>query len=291
MSEEEVVEEAVVEEVVEEEVVEVPPVEAKEVDWKDGLSEELKQTADRFPSKDEMIRSIQAFQKREGQVRVPGKDATDDEKAAYQKAVGVPDTPEGYEFPSVPEMTDQIKESNANWAKIFHGLDVPKSTALTLANALNEVGAVAIKAQEQAHTDFAKASEDALRAEWKGDDYDVNLNLANRAFDNLAERTGMKAGELRQIKTEDGKFLMDRPEMVRLYATIGREMAEGTLGPTLSEAERETVDDQVRDLAEQAQAAKDKGESKLANRLYQKEQALREKLGNQPLVGAQARVV
>ena len=57
----------------------------KDQDWRSDLPEDLRKTAERFASKADAVRAIESFRKRESQVRVPGKDATDDEKAAYRK--------------------------------------------------------------------------------------------------------------------------------------------------------------------------------------------------------------
>src|SRR3990167_3452657 len=109
-------------------------------DWRSDLPEDLRKTAERFASKADAVRAIESFRKRESQVRVPGKDATDDEKAAYRKAVGIPDKAELYEFPDIEgqEINDEIKASRQVWSKRFHELGIPKDTAKTLSKLVNE---------------------------------------------------------------------------------------------------------------------------------------------------------
>jgi len=189
------------------------------------------------------------------------------------------------------ELNDQVKASRAEWSKQFHALGVPKETAKALAKFANEQAARESVAQIEADKAFAAKQEEALRNEWKGDDYDRNKTFANRAFAELANRSGLKLDDLGKIETKDGRFLMDRAEIVRMFATIGREMAEGTLGPTLTESEKETVDDQVRNVRAQIQEAQSSGDSKRANKLYQQEQALiSRKEGSKPVVGARGRM-
>lgn len=263
-------------------------------DWRADLPDELKSVAERFPSKEDAMRSIVALQKREGQIRVPGKDASETELNAYHKAVGVPDSVEDYEFPELPEgqeLNDEIEASRAEWATRFYDLNVPKDTAKQLSQLVNEDVAKQMSVQVEADKTFAASQEDALKIEWKGDDYDKNKTLANRAFAEITNRAGLSVEELTKIETKDGRLLMDRAEMLRMFAVIGREMTEGTLGPTLTDAERETVDEQLRDLRKQTADAQSEGDSKRANLLYQREQELiSKKQGNAPIVGSAGRV-
>lgn len=264
-------------------------------DWRADLPDDLKETANRFTSKADAVRAIIDMRKRESQVRVPGKNATPEEIATYHKAIGIPEKPEMYEFEDLPqgmELTDQVKASRAEWSKQFHALGIPKDAAKALAKFANEQAVRDFTAQVEADKAFAAQQETALRNEWKGDDYERNKTLANRAFSELANRAGLKLDDLTKIETKDGRFLMDRAEIVRMFATIGREMSEGTLGPTLTESEKNTVDDQIRGVRSQIQEAQSAGDSKRANKLYQQEQALlAKKDGNKSIVGSRGRMV
>lgn len=266
---------------------------APETDWRDGLPDDLKKTADRFTSKEDAIRAINNLQKREGQVRVPGKDATDEEKAAYYKAVGVPESPDGYDWPDLgDDATDAQKQSRDAWGAKLHELKVPGETAKKLAAFLQEETQSALASQVEEDKAFAQQQEDALKNEWKGEAYEQNKTLANRAFGELANRAGVNIEDLQQIETKDGRFLMDRAEMSRIFAVIGKEMAEGTIGPTLTSGEIETAEEQLRELRGKISQAQTDGNSKLANQLYQKEQGLIAKIkGNKSVVGADGRSV
>ncbi len=264
-----------------------------EGDWRADLPDNLKETAKKFSSVDEAIIAVESMRKRDSQVRVPGKDATDDERTAFHKAVGVPATAKGYAFPAMPEgheLTDEIKSSRDEWADRFHKLSVPKETAMLLSQALND-DLVGLQAAEiKADSDFAQSQETALRAEWKGDQYDVNKKLANNAFAEIAKRAGLDLDELGRIETKEGRFLFDHVPMLKLFAVVGREMSEGALGPTLSEAEIETLDEQIKELRTKSDEASKAGDSKLANKYYEQEQALLEKQkGKGAIVGSEGR--
>ena len=267
------------------------PKEAAADDWRSDLPEDLRKTAERFTSKADALRAIVALQKREGHVRVPGKDASEEEKAAYRKAIGIPDKPEAYEFPEAKDITDEIKASREAWGKRFHDLGIPKPAAKALMEMVTEDVEKHFSAQVEADKAFAKAQEEALRNEWKGPEFEKNKTLANRAFAEVANRAGLKIEDLTKIETKDGRFLLDRAEIVKLFSIIGREMDEGTLGPTLTESERETLGDQIRDVRKQIADAQSDGDSRRANQLYQKEQNLIAKTkGNKPIIGSQGRI-
>ena len=271
----------------------IKTIKAQPADWTADLPDDLKETGKRFTSKADALRSIVALQKREGQVRVPGKDATPEEIAAYHKAIGVPDKPEAYEF-FVPEgatVTDDMKANQVEWGKRFQAMGIGKEAAKKLSQFVSEDGKRHQDSLISADKTFAEQQEAALRSEWKGDDYDKNKTLANKAFRDLAGKTGLNVEALTQIETKDGRFLMDRAEIVRMFAAIGREMAEGTLGPTLTESEKDTVDEQIRTVRAQIADAQSSGDSKRANALYQREMALVAKVsGSKPVVGAQGRM-
>jgi hypothetical protein len=88
-----------------------------------------------------------------------------------------------------------------------------------------------------------------------------------------------------------GNLLLDYAPFIKMLAVVGREQSEGTLGPVLSQGEIDTVNDQVAALRGQIAKAQSEGNSKMANQLFQKEQALLEKMGNESVVGAHGRVV
>lgn len=261
--------------------------EAEKENWSEGWDEDLKNTAARFSSREDAVRAVQDLRKRDSQVRVPGKEATDKEISAYRKAVDIPETHEGYEFPEVPEdeMTDELKASRQQWGERFHKLNVPQNVARSLVEIANEDAVKMEEAQVEADKEFVKTQEEALRSEWKGD-FEKNKTFANRAFKDIAERAGLSLDDLTKIETKDGRFLMDRPEMSKLFAVIGREMAEGP--SVLTGSDLDTAEDQIKDIRKQIGEAQAKGDSKLANKLFASEQNLIAKMkGNKPIVGSQ----
>ena len=67
--------------------------------------------------------------------------------------------------------------------------------------------------------------------------------------------------------------------------------SEGSLGATLTETEKDTADEQIRNIRTQVAEAQSVGDSKLANKLYSQEQAMLAKRGgSNPIVGARGRM-
>lgn len=270
------------------------PPEPKVIDWREQIKDDdAKKFAEGSTDVNHLVkRALDMRTKLSSAIVRPGKNATPEEQATYRKAMGIPDTHEGYEFPELPaeELTDAVKAERSTWAKRFHDLQIPKETAKLLLQFVGADSAKYLEDQVKADKAFADKAEAALRSEWKGEEYEKNKNMANRAFTELASRAGIAVDFLTKIETKDGRFLMDRPELVKLFAVVGREMAEGSLGPSLSETEVESIDGQINDLRKQQAEAQASGNSKLANELYKKEQAaIARRNGNQGIVGARGR--
>lgn len=274
--------------------VEVP--EAKEVDWREQITDEdVKKFAESSTDLNHLgKRALDMRQKLSKAIFLPDKKSSKEDVAAFNKALGIPDSPEGYAFPELPEaeLTDDIKASREAWAGRFHSLNVSTEAASKLMEFVREDAAKHTEAQIAADKAFAAEQEKALKSEWKGDDYEKNKALANRALSDIAGRANIKLEDLTHMETKDGHFLLDNANILRVFAALGREMSEGTLGPVLSEGESETLQGEVEKIREQIAEAQDKGNSKKANALFAKEQALLAKIhGDGPVVGAETRTV
>lgn len=266
-------------------------------DWRANISDEdLREHASRFASLEELVRGNKELRRERDQLKSkavvpPGKDASEEEVAAFRKAIGVPDSPDKYEFPELPdeEMTDEVKASREAWAKVMHEHNVPADAAKALAERMQQSLQEKQEAQAQADREFAQQQDQALKKEW-GKDYDANKEYATQAVRELASRTGIDLEGLRHKEMKDGRFLLDDADVLRLFAPIGREMSEGTLGRTVDDGERQRIEDEISDLRQKINKAQADGDSRKANELYQKEQQLIAKRdGSQPVVGASGR--
>lgn len=112
-------------------------------------------------------------------VRLPGKDAKPEDLRAFYTKIGAPEKPEGYEIP-VPDGHDaEFAKTASTW---FHELGIPASAGKALAGKWNEhVAALQAKSDEQWNTRFDQEV-NALKGEWKGDDFAKNSDLAKRVM-------------------------------------------------------------------------------------------------------------
>tara|TARA_R110000765_G_scaffold47579_5_gene97670 strand:+ start:101 stop:967 length:867 start_codon:yes stop_codon:yes gene_type:complete len=259
-----------------EEVKEAAPAKEEVADWRAGMSDDLKKTAERFASPDDMVRSVQEARKRESLVRVPGKDSSDEDRASYHKAIGVPETAEGYgfELPEGEEATAESDAANKEWGERLHGLNVPTETVNQLLGFMQKDAAAHEKAETKADEAFVEESIAELKREWKGEEFEKNKDIANQAFKEAANRAGVNLEELKFLQTSNGRFLMDDPRMMKIFSVFGREMSEGSLGPTLTDGQRDTMQDQLSEIRDKISTASNKGDTKAANRFYQAEQKL-----------------
>lgn len=264
-------------------------------DWRASIQDEdtLKLAKDSPDVAHFAKRALEMRQKLSKAISPPGKDAKPEDVAAYRKAMEIPETHEGYEWPDLPEgqdLTDEIKASREAWGKRFHELDISAPAAKQLAAWVNEDQAAYEARIVAEDKKFADDTEAKLKEKWQGDEFDRNTKASERAIVTLAERAEIDVQDLRHMELKNGRFLLDDPNVRQLFAQVGLEMTEGGLGPALTDSERNDINSQLKTIRDGIASAQDKGDNKEANRLYQEEQRLIGKLqGSAPIVGAQGR--
>lgn len=259
-----------------------PDVDTQNKTFRDFVTDDkYKKQAERFEDADAVFRSMEDLRKKVSTaVVIPGKDAAEEDVAAYRKQIGVPETMEGYDFPEVQdgvELTEDQINSQKEWAKLFHDNNVPKELADSLIAKYNADIQAGIESINKADEANAIQQEKVLRERW-GSDYDENKNIATRAFNELVSKSGVDSDVLMQMETKDGKLLMDNATMIQLFAGLGRDMRESGLTP-MSGSDRESAEEQLTSIRKQISEAQASMDTKRANQLYQKEQELLERMG------------
>ena len=146
--------------------------------------------------------------------------ADDAGRAAFRKALGVPETPEGYDIP-VPEGNPYPEYKNL-MAKVFHEADISPRQARAIAMG-NEAAMKALETQIRAAEDAA--SQQGLlqmQTEW-GANYNPNLQIASRGREFLRAQTGISELQERQMESMLGtdKFL----KMMYQFGAGNKEMS------------------------------------------------------------------
>ena len=168
-------------------------------------------------------------QKTEGMVKIPGEDATDEDRQAFYAALGVPESPDGYEveLPEAFQDLDWNPDSLGPIKEVAHKVGVSPAQLNALVAAQAEI--------EKAQLDqWQQESEEAvseLRGEW-GADYDKNLTLAKRA----AQAAGL-----------DSDNVTD-PEMLKAFALSGRRFRKGNLVPLRRPRTAMTAEAEAREI-------------------------------------------
>jgi hypothetical protein len=291
MADEEAVE---TEEAVEETETEVEDTEEQESieieSWRDLIEDEkLQKHAERFTSVDALVQAnLESRQKLSKSIVPPGEGAEEEEVTAYREALGVPKDVDGYEFllPDGVERTDAMMDSEDTWANLFLDNNIPKATADVLVNEFR--GEIEKMMGQKAEMDdaYTKQSEESMRKEW-AEDYDKNIIFASRASEALL---GDDFEEARHIETSDGRFILDNPILVRMFAKLGRDMGEGALGSVATEGEKETLMEQANSYRDKRKDAYAKGNHAEARKWDEKERLALDKLhGGGAIVGTDTR--
>lgn len=266
----------------------------KAPEWRAGIEDEkLRDFAGRFTTPVDAVKVAFDLRQKLGKaIMRPGKDATDEERAAFHKALGVPEKPDGYKYKRPEdlgvELTDRDGERETAFLELAHAQGfTPGQAAATLDFLYHDM--------DEENTGMVKAltagrekAEAELKKEW-GEEYKANAEYAHRAA------TAYGGDEFLQFATDtevDGVQLSNHPAVVKTFAAIGRRMGEHGIPLPMGDGERQTAEEQVKDIRAKKDAAMARGDQKEAQRLDQAERALYAKLdGNQPIVGAAGRTV
>jgi len=155
-----------------------------------------------------------------GKLTVPGEGAKPEEIAAYHKAIGVPDTPEGYEF-TQPEGAELDGDLVTPLREVALKAGVPAAGFKALAEGLIQV--------QLDQLEGLKTAEDADAAKWQADqgaqkaEKMASVNNAMRAL-------GLKPADVAAMQR--GFSLQGQPgsaKVLGLLATIGGGIAEDAL--------------------------------------------------------------
>ncbi len=217
-------------------------------------------------------------------------DATDEQVGAYRKALGVPETVDGYEFtaPEGRELTEADTAFQKSAAEMFHSANISTAQAAHVNEWWNEIMVTSEAAKVAQDGIYATESETKLKIDWPGELFDRNKMYANAA---APRAFGEDFEDVRLIETKAGQFILDHPAFVRMLAGLGREMSEGTLGAVMTDGDIDGVQSQIDEMQGKIDKATMQGDRDVAQKLFQQQQDLYRKLYPGNIVGAEGRVV
>ncbi|MFZ2937663.1 MAG: hypothetical protein WA066_03040 [Candidatus Omnitrophota bacterium] len=162
--------------------------------------------------------------KLEGSVKVPGENATADEVSAYRKAVGVPDTPDGYKIERPAQAPDGWIFDETLEKKIKETAHQANSTP----QQFNKFYQTVIAHEMELYSNIVKSIDenrqkaiDTLKVMWPGDAYKEKGESSMKSFEKfldfakIPEALGGKEG-MKKWVVENG--LGDDPRMVWMFS-------------------------------------------------------------------------
>jgi hypothetical protein len=194
--------------------------------WRESIADEnARKLAERYNDPAAVANALyEANRELSQRVKLPGKDADEETVAKFNKALGVPESIEGYAIERPEHLAPEEFESEESQAVLGNVLEAmrAKGASKPVVDAMLEqywAMDAAAKAETARRDDAAaEEGEATLRKNW-GSDYDANMAFANRAIE--------QNPALADIELRDNTLLGSHPDFVRLAATLGRLTSEG----------------------------------------------------------------
>lgn len=245
--------------------------------WRDSIKDEsLRKFSEQFTTLEDLAKSTLHFrQKLSNAITKPGKDASEEDIKAFHKALGVPESPDGYKI-DVPEGANEalgeedVQSFIAGLAETAHATGARTETVNALVKELLDKMVDAKQEREKKEQDDIAAAEQALRKEY-GKDYDVNVQYAKRAFKQFGDE---KFLDLIDKAEYQGVALSSHPDFIKYFVPVGRRMGEGGLQHVISADDKKSTEQKINDLTSQAHDAMNAGDRSKADRLFKERDAL-----------------
>jgi len=193
--------------------------------WMAGASKELKEKYGEDMRKHDNISSqlseLYALkEKSSSAIFKPGKDATDEEVAAYKEAMNIPLAADDYEFDPLGE-GQTPDENTETWARgVALKANLDKDQAKIVYSELKQLESIGRKAQAEAMEAARKETEKEMRQAY-GKDYEITMAKTARVVE-------LGGPELKTWMNETGAG--NRPDFIRAMARIGSLISEDSLG-------------------------------------------------------------
>ncbi|WP_052741659.1 hypothetical protein [Kiloniella litopenaei] len=163
---------------------------------------------------------------RDGYLKLPSEGASEDEIDAFYAALGVPETPDGYELEVPEELSAQHSKEDWNAytgaiSELSHALGLSPEQAQVLADMDLQAKTQSMenleREQQQYLSQQIEETTQTLREEW-GSKMDVNVRTANRALKALG------GSELEGVLSEAG--ILNDPVVIRAFHKAGLSLVE-----------------------------------------------------------------
>lgn len=266
--------------------------EATSDDWRTGITDEAaRKEAERSQTLNDFAVRMADMRKTISKSIQPLRaNAKDEDVAAYRKAIGVPDTPDKYEFKMPEEFPEgllddkEVEAKVGEFSKLAHAANIPAAAYGNIMEwYFNEIAAME-SAKIKADETFAEETKNVLKDQW-GAQYDRELAYSKKGE---AFAFGKDLEAFRSLETKDGKFVGDHPVVVAALNKIGRATSEDAPGSFPVDNETAlSLRSELNDLTAKQEDHMMKGEHQQAQALDLKIMELSRKIsGDDPVTGA-----
>lgn len=148
--------------------------------------------------------------------------ATEQERAEWRQANGIPEKPEGY-FEKLPDGLVIGKDDQplfTEFAKVMHDQNVPPAAVQQVVKWYYDLQDKQMAAVDQADKQHSREAVDKLREQW-GNDYRANMGQVSSMLDGLG---GDLKNQFMDATLPDGRRLFNSPEFVMWMAGVAREI-------------------------------------------------------------------
>jgi hypothetical protein len=202
--------------------------------WKDALlPEDMRgqKVYDKTPDVKSVLRQMGYLDKLVGAkgVIVPGEKATEVELAEFRKAIGVPETPDGYKYETPKDISveDLSTEFLKGTMERFHKAGATPAVVNEALNIYSDHLREVEKQVDAMEAQAVAAADEALKTNW-GASYEKNMHLANRF---MVEATAGWPAEKRAalLGTEENGFSegINSPEFASIRPLLWEVLANG----------------------------------------------------------------
>ncbi len=254
--------------------------------WRDGIKDDsARKMAERYNDPAAVANALyEANRELSQRVKLPAADADAETVGKFRKAMGVPESIEGYEVQRPEHLAPEEFDSDNSQAVLGGVLEsmreagASKPVVDAMLTKYWEMDAHA-KAELVRQDDAAAESGEAeLRKNW-GSDYDANIAFANRAAEQYPA--------LGEVELRDNTLLGSHPEFIRLAASLGRLTSEGAPQAGLQGSEAGVnLQQEFQRLTGEIHTAHSAGDSNTANQLDAQRRKISEQLHGTQTGGA-----
>lgn len=203
---------------------------APEFTWKSNLAPDyansptMKKFADTKDGFNSAVKSHLELEKMMGHDKVPipkGKD--DPARILFNKALGIPDKPEGYGLPDiqVPDNMKGFTFDKAKFAETVHKYELTPSAAKGLWTEYAEMTKQSYQQAMQKHQESMTQVINQMKAEW-GDSYQSRVELGQMVISKFSE-----GQEMNDYVTS---VLSKDPRGIKFLSKVGEQFAENKIG-------------------------------------------------------------